>query len=147
MVNLAEGKSAAVDDCCYYSNTLSRWVAGEIVQTGNIKKRVAVIRRYIEIAEECWKLHNFSSAASILFGVDNHAVKRLKQTWKGLPKRSVKVFSDLLETITVANGFERFREVILKAEPPLVPYLPIYLRDITLLELGNSTYLEGNECF
>jgi len=143
LVNVSKAKSATVNDCIQYSNTLSRWVAGEVVKTPNLKKRVAVIRRFIEIAEETWNLKNFSSSSAILYGLDHRAVQRLQLTWKAVPKRDVKRYQELIELISVKDNFKKLRVAKSQVSPPLVPYLAIYLKDISLLELGNPTILEG----
>ena len=142
-MNVSKCKAATVEACILYSNKLSRWVASEIVKTVNEKKRVAVVRRLIEIAEETWKLNNFSSSSAILYGLDHRSVQRLKLTWKAIPRRTVKIYEDLLEQISVKDNFEKLRAAKDNAKPPLVPYLAIYLKDIALLELGNPTIVEG----
>lgn len=103
------------------------------------------MRRLIEIANECRILNNFSSAAAIIFGLDHQSVQRLKNTWKSLPKKTVKVYEELTELISVKNNFEKLREAKNTATPPLIPYLATYLRDISLLELGNPTIIDGTD--
>ena len=60
LINISKEKTKTINNCIDFSNRLSRWVAGEVVQTANVKKRVAVLRCLIEIASHCWKLNNFS---------------------------------------------------------------------------------------
>merc|ERR1712137_746506 len=143
LINVSKVKSDTVRNCIQFSNTLSKWVAGEIVKTVNSKKRVAVVRRFIEIAEEMWNLNNFNSAAAILFGIDHRAVQRLQLTWKSIPKRELRKFQEFLELISVKDNFEKLRAAQDQAIPPLIPYLAIYLKDIALLELGNPTIVSG----
>lgn len=145
LVNVSKSKSEPVNDCIQYSNRLSRWVAKMVVSSPNPKNRVVVLRRFIEVAEECWKMNNFSSAAAIIYGLDHRAVQRLKITWKGLPKKTLRTFEDFIELVSVKDNFEKLRKAKTQISPPLVPYLAIFLKDISLLELGNSTIVDGTQ--
>ena len=63
------------------------WIAGEIVTTPNPKKRVTVLQRWIQIAEEGLKLQNFNLVFEIVKALQHSAIDRLTKTWKGLSKR------------------------------------------------------------
>lgn len=132
-------------DCVNFSNKLSNWVTATVVQTPNSKKRVAVIQWFVELVTSCWAMNNYSSAVSILHGLDHHSVQRLKLTWKSLPKKSLKQVNDLMDQISVLNNFEKLRAVQSNSTPPMIPYLPLYLKDISLIELGNPTFLGDSD--
>jgi RasGEF domain len=56
------------------SNSIPYWVATEIVQRDNLEKRVAVLRKFIYIADHCRALCNFNGLMEILSGLNMTAV-------------------------------------------------------------------------
>eukprot|EP01094_Clydonella_sp_ATCC50884_P024055 TRINITY_DN5930_c0_g1_i1.p1 TRINITY_DN5930_c0_g1~~TRINITY_DN5930_c0_g1_i1.p1 ORF type:complete len:723 (+),score=200.13 TRINITY_DN5930_c0_g1_i1:212-2170(+) len=143
MINVSKQKSNPVQKIIDWSNRLSAWVASEIVQTANMKKRVAVLRRFILIAEECFNMKNFSSMTAIALGLGNVNVTRLKKTWKALPKKSAKVHDELQDLTSVISNFTNLRALTAKTSPPMIPYFALYLKDLSLMELGNPSEWPG----
>jgi len=142
LVRVSKGKSEPVRRFISWSNLLANWAAGEVVQTGNMKKRVAVLKRLIMVGDECWKLNNFSSAVSLFQGLQNPSVKRLKLTWKRLPRKEAKLEEDYVEQISVLHNFEKLRLAIASAMPPMIPYFALFLRDLSLIEINNDDYVK-----
>ena len=60
---------------------MSGWIVSEIVQTPNERNRIAIVKRFIQIAEECLHLKNYNSLAAIVWSLGHIAIKRLKRTW------------------------------------------------------------------
>lgn len=47
----------------------------------DLKKRVAMIKQFVQLAEACRNLRNFNALMAVLGGLNNAAVRRLKLTW------------------------------------------------------------------
>jgi son of sevenless-like protein len=48
------------------SNKVSFWVATEILSTANVNERTAVLKRFIDIAQQCIKYNNFNTLVEVL---------------------------------------------------------------------------------
>lgn len=60
---------------------MSYWVVTELVLCPNFKKRVTVLKRFINLLELAKEQRNFNSVMAILSGLNHGCVSRLKQTW------------------------------------------------------------------
>lgn len=122
-------------------NTVSYWVASSIVMCNDIKKRVTMVKRFVKLAEVCRDLRNFSTLMAVLAGLNNSAVRRLKLTWQGVnetTKQSLEALDVLMEN---KANYKQYRDLLLKEEfttAPVVPYLGLYLRDLTFIDEGNA---------
>jgi hypothetical protein len=56
------------------SNTIPFWVATEIVHRDNLEERVAILRKFIFIADHCRALCNYNALMEILSGLNMTAV-------------------------------------------------------------------------
>jgi len=68
-------------------NRVSGLVSSEICKQPETKKRAKLIELFATTAIECRRLRNINSAMAILSGLNNSAVRRLKQTWSMVPVR------------------------------------------------------------
>lgn len=58
------------------------WVATEIVTTPNLKHRQVTIKKFIQAAQQCQILQNYSGQLQILLGLQDSSVARLKSSWE-----------------------------------------------------------------
>ena len=49
------------------------------------------------------------------------------------------------EITSAQNNYASYKKFLLTQIPPIVPYLGVFLRDLTFLEVGNPTYLDEEE--
>ena len=59
-------------------------VSSEIV-TNKSDKQVKILKKFIQVAQYCAELRNFSSLMQILAGINHHCVFRLKKPFMVLP--------------------------------------------------------------
>ncbi|KAJ2890319.1 hypothetical protein GGI21_006212 [Coemansia aciculifera] len=74
---------------------------------------------------------------------------RLKQTWALLPKKFNIMCKRLHEAMDPDHNYANYRAILRRSQPPLLPFLGLYLTDLTFLEDGNPTYRryeEPEEC-
>jgi len=76
-------------------------------------------------------------------GLNISSVSRLKFTWKSLPPKYRTLFEQLVKLTGSDRNFDYYRQVVAKCSYPILPYLGMFLRDLTFIEVGNKTY-EGN---
>eukprot|EP01100_Stratorugosa_tubuloviscum_P003131 TRINITY_DN1746_c0_g1_i1.p1 TRINITY_DN1746_c0_g1~~TRINITY_DN1746_c0_g1_i1.p1 ORF type:complete len:790 (-),score=247.11 TRINITY_DN1746_c0_g1_i1:3-2336(-) len=126
----AQNISALVD----WFNKISRWVCTEIVTTANMRLRTAIIVRFIQIAQNCFKLKNFNSMMEILSGLNNTSVQRLKRTWQAVSTREMQSYQVLQELMSNSMNFKNYREELKKSNGIALPYLGLILQDMIALE-------------
>jgi len=124
-------------------NRISYWTATEIVMQMDLKERGNILKKFIAIAERCLELGNYNTLLEILAGLNMAAIKRLKSTWANVPERLKSSLDKLNEIMSTASNYKNYREELSKRSLPVLPYLGIYLRDITFIEDGNTDTIKN----
>jgi hypothetical protein len=128
-------------------NYVSYWVASSIVLHSDLKKRTATLKKFIELAQICHDLRNYSSLVAIIAGLNNSSIQRLKQTWAGIKGNLTHQFETLNELVEAKSNYKNYRETLLaliesKSNEPIVPYLGLYLRDLTVIDECNPDFID-----
>lgn len=119
------------------SNQITAWVAEAILYQTDLKKRVSLIKHFVHIAEKCRALHNFSTLTAIISGLNSAPIHRLRRTWDLLNARVAMSAEDLNRLMNSSKNFSQYREALHQMQPPCVPFLGVYLTDLTFIEDGN----------
>ena len=138
---------------------ISSWVVTTICVEENQTKRVKVMKKFLDIADNMRKLGNFNGMMEILSGLDRGPVFRMKRT---MAVRCVAIMtfiylqaieSDrkysaiLAEIKALANhekNFAALRAAIKTIDPPVIPYLGMYLTDLMFIDEGNKVLITLN---
>ncbi|KAJ3109814.1 hypothetical protein HDU97_000044 [Phlyctochytrium planicorne] len=126
------------------SNRISGWIAKTILSETDNKKRLNIIKHFINIADKCRQLNNFNTLISVIAGLDLAPVHRLQRTWAVLPQKSQQILDHLRTTMNPAKNFSRYREALHTINPPCVPFLGFYLTDLTFIEDGSPDFVKGS---
>ncbi|KAK6350152.1 hypothetical protein TWF696_006396 [Orbilia brochopaga] len=127
------------------SNQLTNWVAEMILNQPEVKKRVVVIKHFIAVAEKCRSLNNFSTLTAIISALSTAPIHRLKRTWEQVPTRSRGILESMRDLMGTTRNFGEYREMLHLVNPPCVPFLGVYLTDLTFIEDGNPDLLKGTD--
>ncbi|CAD7014655.1 unnamed protein product [Ceratitis capitata] len=76
-------------------------------------------------------------------GLSNMAVSRLTQTWDKIPSKFRKLFQEFEALIDPSRNHRAYRVYVGKLQPPLIPFMPLLLKDMTFAHEGNKTSLDG----
>ncbi|KAI7893884.1 ras guanine nucleotide exchange factor domain-containing protein [Mucor mucedo] len=125
-----------------HSNQVTAWVTDSILSKDEIKKRAVVMKHWIFVAERCRLLNNYNTCMAILSAFDNGSIGRLKRTWELISARSMQILQNIRKLMGANRNFSEYREIIHNVNPPCIPFLGIYLQDLTFIEDGNSNYLK-----
>ncbi|KAI8328904.1 ras guanine nucleotide exchange factor domain-containing protein [Chlamydoabsidia padenii] len=128
-----------------YCNQVTSWVSDAILSQLEVKKRVILIKHWVQIAERCRQLNNFNTCMAILSAFDNSAVGRLKRTWEMVGARTLQILSHIRKLMGANRNFTEYRAIIHSVNPPCIPFLGIYLQDLTFIEDGNADYLKTSK--
>ncbi|XP_037562447.1 rap guanine nucleotide exchange factor 4 isoform X3 [Dermacentor silvarum] len=124
-------------------NEVQFWVVTEMCLANPIGRRVQLLRKFIKIASHCREYQNLNAFFAIVMGLSNVAVSRLSQTWERLPGKVKRTFAEFETLIDPSRNHRRYRVAVSKVQPPLVPFMPLLLKDITFCHEGNKTYIDG----
>ena len=128
-------------------NTISRWVATQVIQVGgsSLKRRAAVMKYFLLVAKHCRELDNFNGVMEILSGLHSSPIFRLKKTWASLSRSVTAIHTELDALISTAGNYKNMRELLRFVEPPVLPYLGIFLSDLTFIEDGMDDVVGPNQ--
>jgi len=127
-----------------FSNRTTGWVATAILGENDIKRRCNILKHFILVADKCYSLNNFNTVMSILAGFNSSPIHRLKRTWELLSNKMNLIFENLERVINPQKNYAQYRENLHSVNPPCVPFLGVYLTDLTFIEDGNSNNLKSN---
>ena len=66
-------------------------------------------------------------------------------TWRALPSKYEDMYEEMKELCCVEKHYLPYKKLISTQTPPLVPYLGVFLRDLTFIEVGNSNHLDEDK--
>lgn len=135
-----EGPSRAPNlcSCIAFFNHLCDWVTTSIVSTRPPIPRIALIHKFIDVAKCCLDLQNFDATMAILGGLQSTPVHRLKEDWETVPKDSMTIFNEIKEVFVTTTNWKNYRPLIAACSPPAIPYIGLYLQDLTFFEANKD---------
>uniref|UniRef100_A0A287CTL2 Rap guanine nucleotide exchange factor 3 n=1 Tax=Ictidomys tridecemlineatus TaxID=43179 RepID=A0A287CTL2_ICTTR len=107
-------------------NELQYWVATELCLCPVPGLRAQLLRKFIKLAAHLKEQKNLNSFFAIMFGLSNSAISRLAHTWED-PSWNHRVY----------------RLALTKLSPPVIPFMPLLLKDMTFIHEGNHTLVEN----
>uniref|UniRef100_A0A8C1SSP4 Rap guanine nucleotide exchange factor 4 n=1 Tax=Cyprinus carpio TaxID=7962 RepID=A0A8C1SSP4_CYPCA len=124
-------------------NQVQLWVVTEVCLCGTLSKRVQLLKKFIKIAAHCREFKNLNSFFAIIMGMCNPAVSRLSQTWEKLPSKFKKFYSEFESLLDPSRNHRAYRLTVAKMEPPIIPFMPLLIKDMTFTHEGNKTFVDG----
>ncbi|XP_062264209.1 rap guanine nucleotide exchange factor-like 1 [Platichthys flesus] len=119
---------------------VQHWVATEILQCHSLPKRIQLLRKFIKIAALCKQHQDLLSFLAVVLGLDNPAIGRLRLTWEGLPGKFRKQFQQFESIADPSRNHKSYRDLITGLRPPLIPFTPLLLKDLTFLHESCKTF-------
>ncbi|XP_048455368.1 rap guanine nucleotide exchange factor 4 isoform X3 [Rhincodon typus] len=120
-------------------NEIQFWVVTEICLCSQLSKRVQLLKKFIKIAAHCKEYRNLNSFFALVMGLSNVAVSRLSQTWEKLPSKFKKIYSEFESLMDPSRNHRAYRLTVAKLEPPIIPFMPLLIKDMTFTHEGNNT--------
>ncbi|KAF4089963.1 hypothetical protein AMELA_G00044260 [Ameiurus melas] len=127
------------------TNRETFWVATEVLKEPNQLKRMKIIKHFIKIALYCRECKNFNSMFAIISGLNLPPVSRMQGTWKKLPSKYEKIFSELQDLFDPSRNMAKYRNVLesQNMQLPIIPLFPVFIKDLTFLHVGNDSMVDG----
>ncbi|XP_042881642.1 ras-specific guanine nucleotide-releasing factor 2-like isoform X2 [Penaeus japonicus] len=123
-------------------NEVSRLVASEIIRGATMASRIAVIEKWVAVADICRCLHNYNGVLQVCAAFQNSSVFRLKKTWEKVSKTTRQTLEKLQTLVSSDGRFRSLRDALHRCDPPCIPYLGMYLTDLSFIEEGTPNFTE-----
>ena len=131
------------------STDLSNLVAETILHYSEVKKRAAVIKQWIKIAHQCYELHNYDGLMAIICSLNSSTISRLRKTWDVISQKRREMLRTLQAAVEPSQNHKVLRGRLHDHVPPCLPFLGMYLTDLTFVDIGNAATKQlhglGNE--
>ncbi|XP_016300880.1 rap guanine nucleotide exchange factor 4 [Sinocyclocheilus anshuiensis] len=123
-------------------NEVQLWVVTEVCLCPTLSKRVQLLKKFIKIAAHCKEFKNLNSFFAIIMGLGNPAVCRLSHTWEKLPSKFKKFYGEFENLMDPSRNHRAYRLTVAKLEPPIIPFMPLLIKDMTFTHEGNKTFTD-----
>ncbi|KAG8622829.1 hypothetical protein KVT40_009340 [Elsinoe batatas] len=119
------------------STNTTHLVSTSIVLTPKAKNRALLIKHWIKVASCCLTLRNYDTLMAIMCALNSSAITRLRQTWSLVPSKNLETLEQLQEICEFTRNFSTLRRHIKDAELPCLPFIGLFLTDLTFVDAGN----------
>lgn len=127
------------------SNALTNWVTASLLEPTDPKKRALILRHWISIADRARQLQNFATMMTITGALVAAAIRRLHKTWHQVSAQAKSQLEHLDSLMGNTRNYSAYRAMIHHLDPPCIPYIGVYLTDLTFIEDGNPDRLRVDE--
>ncbi|KAI9664573.1 MAG: hypothetical protein M1821_006019 [Bathelium mastoideum] len=121
------------------STDLANLVADTILSVEDVKKRAIVIKQWVKIGMKCLELNNYDSLMAIICSLNSSMVQRLKRTWDLVSVKNSNRLEELKAIVDVSKNYAVLRQRLETEVAPCLPFVGIYLTDLTFVDVGNQT--------
>ncbi|KAJ3292009.1 hypothetical protein HDU76_007203 [Blyttiomyces sp. JEL0837] len=128
-------------------NALSKFVIVSILSTKSTRDRIKLLKGHIKVAQHALEtFKNYDAVVSIVSALQCAGISRLKSMWKDLPQKHKTMYDDLCLYVDPRGNYKHLRLVTRAStsESFCVPYLGIYLQDLTFIHDGNPATLRSS---
>ncbi|KAK2564970.1 Rap guanine nucleotide exchange factor 4 [Acropora cervicornis] len=123
-------------------NEVRFWIETQVLLTQQLSKRVYLLKTFIKLAAHCKELNNWNSFFAILMALNSVAVSRLTQTWEKVPRKFRNILEQFDSILEPTRNHRVYRLLVGKQKPPILPFVPLLIKDMTFANEGNKTYLD-----
>ncbi|KAH0626865.1 hypothetical protein JD844_002130 [Phrynosoma platyrhinos] len=122
---------------------VQHWVATEVLLCESVGKRAHLLKKFIKIAAVCKQNQDMLTFYAVVIGLNNAPVSRLRLTWEKLPGKFKNLFRKFENLTDPCRNHKSYREVLSRMKPPIIPFVPLILKDLTFLHEASKTLVDG----
>jgi len=141
------GKAEHVELMTKNFNYFSGWVTTTLITTPSKDMRVKFCKKFLDIAFHLRALGNFNGVMEIWSGLNRQPVWRMTKTFAEVFKdhKYNTLFQELKELTSHDKAYATLRAAIQSTNPPVIPYLGMYLSDLVFIEEGNPKKFQPDD--
>ncbi|KAF9430795.1 hypothetical protein BGZ94_003845 [Podila epigama] len=125
------------------SNLYANWINELVLSERDIKKRAAILKHLVAVAEKLRQLNNFSTLSTTTAALSLSPIHRLRRTWEIVPAKTTNLLESLQALTSSARNWAEYRAELHSVNPPCVPFIGVYLTDLVMIEDGNPDILRS----
>ncbi|KAJ2805149.1 hypothetical protein H4R21_001368, partial [Coemansia helicoidea] len=119
---------------------ITHWAAATILLEPTPVRRCRMLKYFIELGIQLLALKNYDAVMAINAAIYSASVMRLKHAWSLLPEKHSLMCRRIHEAMSPTHNYANYRSLLRRTDPPFLPFLGLYLTDLTFIEDGNPTY-------
>eukprot|EP01136_Pigoraptor_vietnamica_P029688 Opistho-1_new@8471 len=121
-------------------NFVSSLVASSILLADKKPQgRGAAMDKWIKIASYLHTLNSFNALTAVVAALGNSAIARLKASKQWVSKERMDDLARFQTLLAPSGSYRAYRTYLHSINPPCVPYLGVYLTDLTFIGDGNPS--------
>ncbi len=127
-------------------NRLHKWAILCIVSAHDLEDRVLALGHFLNVGLRLAEMGNFFSLMAVYGAVDSVTVSRLKHCWLRLDRHHKATKRKLAAICSPSNNFKKLRQMTrdsFSAHRPTIPYIGVFLSDLTFVNEGAAKLVEG----
>lgn len=130
-------KAKNIRQMCLLNTDLSHLVGDSILEPDEPKKRAALIKQWAKIGMALLELNNYDSIMAIMCTINSSVIQRLKRTWDVVNKKTKARLDELDKLCDMSKNYSVLRRRLDAPTAPCLPFLGVYLTDLTFVIAGN----------
>lgn len=119
------------------ANRTANWVATCVLLHPKVKERTKILTKFMTIAKHLKDMNNYNTLMGIIAGLNTVAISRLRHSFVNIKKQVSETWDVLMDTMNPGNAFKKLRATLEESGPTALPYIGMYLSDLTFMEDGN----------
>jgi Rap guanine nucleotide exchange factor 1 len=131
--------------CNCVASQVSLWASSLILKEVEIQERARVFAKLVDVCKHLRKLHSFNTLLAILSAFNSTAVHRLRRTTDAAGPKTRTTLQRLHALMDHADHYATIRAVLRTTSRSTIPYLGMYLTDVTLVHNGNPDFVDGDK--
>merc|ERR1712137_520 len=124
-------------------NHLSAACATLLLSEERLKPRRKIAEKLLTIMGHLYDMNSFSMLRTMLSAFEQSSVHRLKWTFAELKPKHIELAKKFEHLFEPQGSHKNFRQVLENVVPPAIPFLGVYLTDLTFVDEGNAEETEG----
>merc|ERR1712154_569745 len=108
--------------------------------------RVLVLSHFIDVSLHLLELRNLFSLMAVFSALDSIAVSKFKYLWLRLDNKYKSLLKNLSTVCDAKSNFKSLRKLMRRASSarvPTIPYIGVFLSDLTFVNEGAAKLVEG----
>ncbi|CEP11329.1 hypothetical protein [Parasitella parasitica] len=120
------------------STQITSWVSDTILNETDTKKRAQLLKYWIKVGDACLQLNNYNTLMAIRSALDSTSIVRLRKTWDYLSPKYKIMWEPIYRATDSQRNFAEYRQRLKTTIAPCLPFLGVYLTDMTFIDDGNA---------
>ncbi|XP_045502037.1 guanine nucleotide-releasing factor 2 isoform X3 [Colias croceus] len=132
----SEEKSPNLTRFTEHFNKMSFWARSRLLEQYEAREREKYASKFLKVMKALRKMNNFNSYLALVSALDCPPVRRL-----GWSRAIEDALTDHCALIDSSMSFRAYRQALNETQPPCIPYIGLFLQDLTFVHVGNPDLL------